>query len=216
MRPTAPPVTLGPVRTIEGMEEPADEAECWSDAMAGDARAVAALFDLHHARVYRYALRLLSDVHDAEDTTAGAFLELWRRRSSVRLVEGSVLPWLLVTTAHLSRNAARGLRRYRAVLRSLPRSDTVGGTEELAEGRIEASEAQSRVHRALRSLSKTDAALLAMTAFGDLTPSQAAAALGISSGAARTRLHRARARAAAVLGAPTGEGLPIELSEEAR
>lgn len=198
------------------MEEPGDEATCWSNALAGDAQAFAALFDQHRDQVYRYALRLLSDIHDAEDTTAGAFLELWRRRSSVRLVEGSVLPWLLVTTSNLSRNAARHLRRYRALLRSLPRSEAARGVEELAEDRIQASEAARRVHRALRSVSESDAALLAMTAFGDLTPSQAAAALGISPGAARTRLHRARARVAATLRTPTGEDVITKPSEEAR
>lgn len=80
------------------MGELADEADHWSAAIAGDAQAFAALFDLHRDRVFRYARRLLGDIHDAEDATAGAVLELWRRRTSVRVVEGSVLPWLLVTT----------------------------------------------------------------------------------------------------------------------
>ncbi|WP_396133584.1 RNA polymerase sigma factor [Arthrobacter sp. 1088] len=45
--------------------------------------------------------------HDAEDATAAAFLELWRRREGVRLVDGSILPWLLVTTTNTARNLQR-------------------------------------------------------------------------------------------------------------
>lgn len=164
--------------------------------MAGSSEAFAWIFDLHRDRVYRYALRLLGNVHDAEDVTAGAFFELWRRRDAVAVVDGSVLPWLLVTTSNLSRNAARSLRRYRALLRSLPRSEPSSGAGEVAEERMEASSGERQVREALRSLSGSDAALIAMTAFEGFSPREAATALGISEGAARTRLHRARARIA--------------------
>ena len=88
----------------------------WHAALAGDTDAFVAIFDLHHHRVYRHALRMTANVHDAEDITAAAFLELWRRRKSVRMVDGSVLPWLLVTATNLAWNLARGLRRYRALI----------------------------------------------------------------------------------------------------
>ncbi|WP_277526503.1 sigma factor [Arthrobacter sp. ES3-54] len=54
-----------------------------------------------------FILRLSRDRHDAEDIMATAFLELWRRRDTVRVVEGPVLPWLLVTTANAARNSGR-------------------------------------------------------------------------------------------------------------
>jgi RNA polymerase sigma-70 factor (ECF subfamily) len=50
-------------------------------------------------------------------------------------------------------------------------------------------------------LSPTDAALITLIVFEHYSPAQAATALGITDGAARTRLHRARARLAAALGA---------------
>jgi RNA polymerase sigma-70 factor (ECF subfamily) len=78
--------------------EQLDEAASWRRASAGDGEAFGLLFDAHHVRVYRHALKLTGSVHDAEEVLAGAFLELWRRRTSVRLVGDSVLPWLLVTT----------------------------------------------------------------------------------------------------------------------
>lgn len=78
------------------------------------------LFDRHRDRVFGHACRLVESRYDAEDVTASAFLELWRRRGDVRLVEGSVLPWLLVTTGNVARNSRRGTRRYRQFLSRLP------------------------------------------------------------------------------------------------
>lgn len=211
-----PRVTLWRVRTLETVGQTSEEAERWSAAAAGSSEAFAGLFDLHRDRVYRHALRMVGNVHDAEDVTAGAFLELWRRRDAVTLVGGSVLPWLLVTTSNLSRNSARSLRRYRSLLRSLPRSEPSSGAGEVAEARLDASSANLQVHAALRSLSGPDAALLSMTAFEGLSPSEAASALGISDGAARARLHRARARVASVLAGRASEILTNGTEEGAR
>jgi RNA polymerase sigma factor (sigma-70 family) len=177
-----------------------DEQSTWDSALTGDAVAFVATFDLHRNRVYRHAVRMTGNVHDAEDVTAAAFLELWRRRKSVRVVEGSVLPWLLVTTTNLARNLTRSLRRYRALIDSLPRVDAADSAADVALEQMEKQRLSEQVHKALGSLSSDDAALLALTMFEHYSPAQAAAALGISDGAARTRLHRARARMATTLG----------------
>jgi len=117
-----------------------------------------------------------------------------------------VLPWLLVTTTNLARNHARGLRRYRALIDALPRSDDARGAGDVAIEHIEEVVVVEQLRQALNSLGKSDAALIALTAFEQYSPAQAATVLGISEGAARTRLHRARARMAAALeAAPAGE-----------
>jgi RNA polymerase sigma-70 factor (ECF subfamily) len=159
------------------------------------------MFDLHRDRVYHLALRMTANVHDAEDVTAGAFLELWRRRKAVRVVDGSVLPWLLVTTTNLSRNLTRGLRRYRTFIAALPRVDVAQSAEDIALKQMEQLEKARKVRDALRGLSSSDAALITLTMFEHYSPAQVAAALGIADGAARTRLHRARTRMAEALGA---------------
>jgi RNA polymerase sigma factor (sigma-70 family) len=144
-------------------------------------------------------------IPDAEDLTAAAFFELWRRRRSVRVVNGSVLPWLLVTTTNLARNLTRGLRRYRSMIAGLPRAAEASGADELAERDLDGEAATDRVRRALSSLRPSDAALIVLSAFEHCSPAEAAEALGISAGAARTRLHRARARMASTLGATEDE-----------
>lgn len=185
------------------MSTVADETELWSRARHGDGRAFAVLFDAHRDRSFRHALRLVDSAHDAEDVVAAAYFELWRRRDAVPLVDGSVLPWLLVTVTNLSRNVGRGRRRHRAAIDRLPRSRDLEDPARTAEERIE----RDRLLAIVRGLPARDAALLLLTAVEECTPAEAAAALGIAPGTARVRLHRARARMRARLGDlddPTG------------
>ena len=79
----------------------------WDRARQNEGDAFGQLFDLHRHRVFARALGLMENWHDAENVTAAAFFELWRRRRAVRIVHGSVLPWLLVTTVNLARNGRR-------------------------------------------------------------------------------------------------------------
>jgi RNA polymerase sigma-70 factor (ECF subfamily) len=160
----------------------------WQRARQDDGAAFAALFDLHHARVYRRAFALLGDVHDADDVAAAAFFELWRKRRSVPLVSGSVRPWLLVTTVNLSRNASRSTARYRALLRDIPRPESVAGSDG------ELSETSRRLAEALGGLTPVDAALFVLTVLEELPIVAAAQTVGLKATNARVRLHRARAR----------------------
>jgi len=162
-----------------------DEADIWARALAKDPLAYADLFDRHSPRVYRRALGMLANVHDAEDVTAAAFFELWRKHRAVRLVGGSVLPWLLVTVVNLSRNHLRGVARYRATINAIPRVEPSIDPAEVVETRLDGASA-------LAGLSRVDAALLILTAVEGLTIAEAATALGLRPGAARMRLSRLR------------------------
>jgi RNA polymerase sigma-70 factor (ECF subfamily) len=187
------------MRTVLVVRSNGDEASDWTAALRNDADAFVSIFDRHHDRVYRHALRMTGNAHDAEDITAGAFLELWRRRKAVRVVDGSTLPWLLVTATNLARNLARGLRRYRTLIATLPRPEVGRSAEDVAVERIEEARLASQVREALGTLSPSDAALITLTMLEHYSPAEAALALGISNGAARTRLHRARSRMAGAL-----------------
>ena len=191
------------MRTVSIVTTSGDEPTIWVAALGNNVDAFAAIFDLHRDRVYRHVLRMTANVHDAEDVAAAAFLELWRRRKSVRVVDGSVLPWLLVTATNQARNLARGTRRYRALIAALPRSEDKRSAEDVALERIEEMRIAAQFREALSKLTPSDAALISLTAFEHYSPAQAAAALGISAGAARTRLHRARTRMASNLGTTT-------------
>jgi len=172
----------------------ADDAGLWARSRTGDGGAFAALYDRHRDRVFRHAARLVGDRHDAEDVLAAAFLELWRRRDDVRLVGGSVLPWLLVTASNVARNLTRGTRRYRALLARLPREPDAADAADLAFADDLGAVVHPALATALRSLDHRDLHLVTLVALEGLPIAEAAELLHLSPAAAKSRLHRARLR----------------------
>ena len=168
------------------------EVELWTRARADDGRAFASLFDQHRDRVFRHCLRLTENPHDAEEVTATSFLELWRRRASIILVNDSVLPWLLVTANNVARNVSRGTRRYRALLDALPRSTDALDRAPQAMADIDDRDFESPLMLELKSIGEKDAALIVLVSIEGYKITDAALLLGLSPGAARTRLHRSK------------------------
>ena len=122
---------------------------------------------------------------DAEDLAAVAFLELWRHRERIRFVDGSLLPWLLVTSHDVQRNAARSRRRYRAMLAKLPSRSN--------QTQLELADPRATLAAQLLSECKgTDQDLVLLTAIEGFTVAQAARAVGLPEPAARMRLSRLR------------------------
>lgn len=191
-------------RTSQGMAV-IDEAEEWQRALQGDGSAFGRLFDAHQGRVYQHASRMLPDRHDAEDVLAGAFLELWRCRRKVRLVDGSVLPWLLVTTTNLSRNRQRGLRRYSTFLANLPRTERAEPAAEDAALRMASLDVDPGLLQAIEELGEPDRSLVVLVALEDYPLAAAAEALGMSLDATRSRWQRIRKRLSATTAAGQAE-----------
>ncbi|MFG6474859.1 RNA polymerase sigma factor [Microbacterium sp. P06] len=161
-----------------------DDAALWTRVRDGDDAALAALFDRHEARLFRHAQRLLSSREDAKDAVTIAFFELWRRRESVRLVDGSPLPWLLNTVAHSARNLERSGRRYTALLERAPiREDQHPGAHD-----------ESGILAALRRLPAKEQSVLVLTVLEGYPERDAAEALGIPVGTVKSRLARAKAK----------------------
>lgn len=170
-----------------------DDEGLWSRSLKGEGEAFRVLYARHRDRIFRHAYRLCGDRHDAEDIMATAFLELWRSRTKVRIVEGSILPWLLVTTTNAARNSGRAALRYRRLLDSLPRADETGRTGQ-DHYRTAQDVLDQDVARALATLNAEDVHLVSLVVFEEYTIAAAAAVLKLTPGAAKTRMHRARQR----------------------
>ncbi|WP_212746891.1 sigma factor [Sinomonas gamaensis] len=63
--------------------------DLWSRSLRGKGASFGALYDTHRDLVFNHAYRLCGNHHNAEDMMASAFLERWRRRKDVRVVEGA-------------------------------------------------------------------------------------------------------------------------------
>ncbi|HEV7741233.1 MAG TPA: sigma-70 family RNA polymerase sigma factor [Pseudolysinimonas sp.] len=177
-----------------------DDAHDWALARAGEGEAFGRIFDRHRDRVFRHGLRLVTVTADADDLVAITFLEAWRRRDSVRLVDGSVLPWLLVTATNVSRNLSRSARRYRALLARLPADPHTPDHAEFVD--------DGEASTALRRLSAADQQVLTLCVLEGMSERAAAHALGIPAGTVKSRLSRAKNRLASFLVHPALEGEP--------
>lgn len=187
------------------------EDDLWAAAVRGDGRAFAVLFDEHYDRVFRHVVGFLDSPADADEVAASSFLELWRRRDAVRLVNGSLLPWLLVTAVNLARNQRRRSARYGRLIRTLVDEHERQHADPavIAEAAAVSVEDRNALGAALRRLKLVDAQLIVLTTMGDLSIVAAAETVGISAGAARVRLHRARQRLRELIPNPYVK-LPVE------
>src|SRR5262245_58746836 len=106
----------GGVTTIEQ----ATDAELWAEAVNGDQAAFGMLFDRHARAVYNHCFRICASWAAAEDATQSTFLIAWRKRDQVRLVDDSILPWLLSIATNAGRDERRSARRWLAALLRIP------------------------------------------------------------------------------------------------
>lgn len=172
-----------------------DDEHDWADALRGDGEAFGRIFDRHRHRLFRHSSRLVPTTADADDIVSIAFLEAWRRADAVRFIDGSMLPWLLLTATNSARNLTRSSRRYRAMLSRLPVDSHTDDRYFDSLG--------TDAHDALRRLSAADQRILSLCVLEDLPEKDAAAILGIPIGTVKSRLSRAKSRLARHLAPPT-------------
>lgn len=174
----------------------------------GDERAYRSLFQRHERSLYRVALLMVQSAWDAEEVVASAFLELWRKRDRVRVVDGSALPWLLTVVSFMAKNHLRGTRRYRRLLAKIPHSATEPDHSDEVARTVDALPAAEAVQESLRELRENDANVLLLCVVQDLSTREAAVVLGIAEGTVKSRLSRIKSRLRARLRdyAPRTEG----------
>lgn len=184
------------MRTLWGMGgqlEEADEA-LWRLVVNGDGEAFGAMFDRHRDKVLHHALRIVGSPHAAEDVTAMVFYEAWRRREYVRLVNGSIIAWLLVTANNTIRNEIRQRRRYRNFLDRLPPpANSPDIAETLADDDQQEFEAAA-LKLAFARLRQADRHVLTLCVIEEMSLRDAAVALDVPEGTVKSRLNRAKTR----------------------
>lgn len=154
------------------------------------------LYERHATAVFRYLARRVGPA--AEDLLGDVFVGAVAARLRFHPHDsGSALPWLYGIAANVVRTHRRGSHMQPATCEV----ETVDW--DAVDERLDASARRAQLRTALGSLSADDRELLLLVAWEGLTPGEAAEALGITAVAARSRLHRARARAQAALSATT-------------
>jgi RNA polymerase sigma factor (sigma-70 family) len=176
------------------------------EGLPGRPELMGVLYERHALPVFRYLARRAGP-SAAEDLLSEVFIAALSASSRVVAHDsGSALPWLYGIALNVVRRHFRQRRPAQGAARD------PGPDWDAVDDRLDARAERGRLRAALADLSESDRELLLVVAWEGLTYAEAATALGISPGAARTRLHRARRRALKTLqvrgGGPGGPGAP--------
>lgn len=178
-----------------------DVSAMWEQGMmarlvAGDDRALAAIYDQYSALVYGIANRLLG-AGAAADITQQVFLRLWERPESFDPQRGTLRTFLAVMARRRSIDTLRGNvrsdRRDERVARQAAASTP--DVDEAAMAMI----ASERVRAAVATLPPEQRRAIELAYFEGLTFRDVAAVTGVAEGTAKSRLRLALARLAAHL-----------------
>ncbi len=169
-------------------------------ACSGDEAAFTALYRRHQAAVYRFAWLLTGSEAQAADVTQDVFVELLNASNGYDPARGSLAAYLC------------GMARFRAYRTADKRMQGVDDFEALLElqgehdapalpsDRLERSRALQTLYAAIRKLPAPFRDVLILVELQEMSYADAAAIAGIELGTVRSRLSRAKAKLAQMLG----------------
>ncbi|RZT89011.1 RNA polymerase RpoE-like sigma-24 subunit [Pseudonocardia sediminis] len=173
-----------------GEEEELDEAaDNWlvGQAASGDIDAYEVLVRRHRNRIYRIALRMLSNPDDAEDVAQDVVIQLWTALAGFA-GDSSFTTWLYRIVVNRCLNVIRQRRPTRPILETDP--PPTAGTDEQVVARQRAAAAVA----AIGDLPPELRAVLVLHQIEGLTYQEVATILNVSEPTVRGRLHRGRRR----------------------
>lgn len=159
------------------------QAELVDRARHGDREAFAVLAGNAVDRLHATARLILRDTELAQDATQDALVRAWRDLPSLRDVE-RFDAWLYRLVVRSCTDVARRRRRWRAEMTLLP-------TEPSEPDRASELADRDQLERGLRRLNERQRTILILHFYLGLSPSEAADALDIPIGTAKSRLHYA-------------------------
>lgn len=161
-------------------------------ALLRDDRAFGELFDRHSVAVYRLAYAQTHDVVSAQELVQETFISAWKKLSEIRLIDASLLPWLLVTCRYHAQN----LRRVFAKRDVLPLDDYIArrGLAAPPDAPDAHAEELAWAFEAVAGLSETDRRVVELCLFEDRSYREAASQLGITMSSVTKQVQRSRER----------------------
>jgi len=145
------------------------------------------LYRRHAGDVFRFALYLSGNYAQAEDIAAETFARAWVGRDRIRA--GTVKAYLLTIARNLYRDQVKSARARGSSVDAAAERVHPGADPEMAATH---SQQLTLVLTALARLPEQDREVLSLAAIEELPYEQIAATLGVSVGAVKVRIHRAR------------------------
>jgi RNA polymerase sigma-70 factor, ECF subfamily len=183
-------------RAPKAQHNDTSDAALIAKVAAGNRLAMQVLFARHHARVYRFILRLLGSEAAAEDLTSEVFLGVWRHAHRFE-ARSSVTTWLLA------------IARYKA-LAELRRRPQLACEEAAAQTSDPADDPEATfaikhrgeiVRDCLGRLSRRHREVIDLVYYHGKSVQETAAILGIPGNTVKTRMFHARKNLSELLAA---------------
>ena len=163
--------------------------ECLSAISKQDQLALGRLYDQTVSRVYSVALRIVRQVHLAEEVVSDVYMQVWRDALQYDASRGRVVGWLLI----IARSRALDLLRRQDEAFSHPEPyDLVTESEpaqKSAQDLLEAAQAGSALHAAMEALTPLQRQLLSLAFFRGLSHSEIALHSEIPMGTVKTHIR---------------------------
>jgi RNA polymerase sigma-70 factor (ECF subfamily) len=162
---------------------------------AGSKPAMRTLFLRHHARVLRYATRIVHDHAAAEDVLSEVFLDVWRRADRFE-GRSSVATWIC------------GIARHKALTALEAKPPTCNEDDHLLtladpspgpDGGLDARDRAAMLRRCIDALSREHREIIDLVYFREKPIKEIANILGIGLNTVKSRVFYARKRLAALL-----------------
>ena len=185
--------------TTEAQADPAGSAELLSQARDGDAQAYCVLAEACETRLFRQAVALCRNPSLSEDLVAETLVEGWR---SLKRFDGRcrLSTWLYAILVHRSQKSVRKARSRPVSLASLRSADEtpeeslleqLHDSTPLPPEALMEKERARRLRDAVDALPPTHQPVVLLRFYEGASLPEVAAALGLSLGTVKSRLHYA-------------------------
>ncbi len=186
-----PRVTRTGARPVPSAKAPTDVA-LLARMADGDRLAMQVFYARHHVRVFRFALRIISDHSLAEDVISEVFLDVWRQAGRFE-GRSAVSTWLLAITRH---KAYAALRRRTT---EFVKDDVMEAIEDTADRPDVTLEKETRgriLRKCLNELTPNHREIIDLVYYHEKSVAEVAQIFAIPENTVNTRLFYARKRLA--------------------
>jgi RNA polymerase sigma-70 factor (ECF subfamily) len=174
--------------------DPSD-SELLQSMLAGDEKALAALYERHARDIFRFALQMCGSQALADDVTQEVFMVLIREGHTFDAARGSVNAFLMgVARNHVLRRLRR--ERFYVSMEEDSEGDTAQNVSRTTENPLDdlsRTETIESVRKAVLALPERYREVVVLCDLQEMSYLEAAEVLGCAVGTVRSRLHRARA-----------------------
>ncbi len=174
-----------------GSSGPTDE-ELLQQMARGDESALGAFYDRHSTLLYSIAIKVVGDMHEAEEALQDGLRQVWERAALYDASLGQPLSWAVVITRHKAIDRMRAQKRRsdglarlaEAALVNLPSDPAASAQGHACEGAV------SRLHGALGGLPREQTAAIELAFFKGMSQTEISTHLGVPLGTVKARIRR--------------------------